>query len=294
MTVDLNQYPHAMDVDSSTGKPMQKVSVLLKSSDIGEVTLQNNVTAVGNGSTLDVNGKATVVFSVTGTFVGTVIFEGSINDVDWFPILTTQFGSGVISNSVTTTGLYRGAVAGLKSVRARVSAYTSGSIKVVGRATVVDSSTKSVQIAGASSTGGAMPVTLQGLDANGNLKVTVDSANAIIPVAIQDRLPRTIVTQTGAVVTPNGGANLSSWIDTDGFDKVAVKANSNSALSWEIRVSWSDDNGVSVTGQELGGANVSNNKVYKLDTAARYMRVDLINRDPSSPQTMNGSAYLKS
>lgn len=96
-------------------------------------TLQSAVSATGNGSTLDVTGKATASVLLTGTFVATVTFEGSIDDSTWVSLFACKVGDGTIATTASTTGLYRIPCAGLKSVRARVT-WTSGtSITAVGR-----------------------------------------------------------------------------------------------------------------------------------------------------------------
>lgn len=107
--------------------------------------LQGGATATGNGTTMSVENLSTVVFNVRGTFSGTVTFEGSLDDTNWDSLLTTTMGSGVIGTTATSTGLYRASVTGLKSIRARVSSYTSGTIYVTARGTAQDAATKSVQ-----------------------------------------------------------------------------------------------------------------------------------------------------
>lgn len=97
--------------------------------------LQDAVGATGNGSVLDVVGQASAVIALTGTFVGTVTFEGTLDDTNWFSVMAVKLGDGGIATSATTTGMYRIACAGLTSLRARVSAWTSGAITAKGRTT---------------------------------------------------------------------------------------------------------------------------------------------------------------
>jgi len=111
------------------------------------LTMQSAVTANGNGTNLDVNDYATAVLEIRGTFSATINFEGSIDDTNWYPIVATKNNS--INGSVTTTtGLYEVKVATIKSVRARVSGYASGSITVIGKVSPLVNSEKSVQLTG--------------------------------------------------------------------------------------------------------------------------------------------------
>ena len=111
------------------------------------LTMQSAVTANGNGTNLDVNDYATAVLEIRGTFSATINFEGSIDDTNWYPIVATKNDS--INGSVTTTtGLYEVKVATIKSVRARVSGYASGSITVIGKVSPLVNSEKSVQLTG--------------------------------------------------------------------------------------------------------------------------------------------------
>lgn len=112
--------------------------------------LQSGATANGNGTSMDVSELATVIFDVQGTFSATINFEGTTDDTVWAPILVTAMGAGTITATTTTTGLYRAVVTGLKSVRARISGYSSGSITVKARGTPLTAPSKAVQLTGSS------------------------------------------------------------------------------------------------------------------------------------------------
>jgi len=111
------------------------------------LTMQNAVTANGNGTTLNVNEYATAVLEIRGTFSATINFECSIDDTNWYPVLATK-NDGTISSSCTTVGLYEIKVAAWKSIRARVSGYVSGNVTVVGKVSPLVNSEKSVQLTG--------------------------------------------------------------------------------------------------------------------------------------------------
>lgn len=102
-----------------------------KGANVDSTTLQNAATATGNGTALNVQGFSTVLFAVTGTFVGTVVFEGQGPDDVWYTLQAKPAGGYQLVSSVTTTGAWFCHCTAYTQVRARISAYTSGSITVV-------------------------------------------------------------------------------------------------------------------------------------------------------------------
>jgi hypothetical protein len=126
-----NSAPVVVSSDQST-LPVSQLAATVPAS----TTLQNAAGATGNGTSLNVSGYAVAILSVTGTFSATLTFEVSLDDSTWVSILAHQVGvSGSLGTTATTTGDYRINVAGYKSVRARVSAFTSGAVTVKGYST---------------------------------------------------------------------------------------------------------------------------------------------------------------
>lgn len=97
--------------------------------------LQAAAAATGNGTPINMTGQDTLVVDVTGTFVGTVTFEGTIDDTNWVAVGLLNVGTGAIATTATAAGMFKMPVdlACLSQFRARVSAYTSGAITVNGR-----------------------------------------------------------------------------------------------------------------------------------------------------------------
>lgn len=107
-------------------------------------TLQSAVSATGNGSTLSVDGMSSVIFTVSGTFVATVNFEGTEDGTNYASLNTVQLGTSTLGTSATAAGLFQAAVAGLQNVRARVT-WTSGtSVTVTAHAVPVTYDHKAV------------------------------------------------------------------------------------------------------------------------------------------------------
>jgi len=110
-------------------------------------TLQNNVSTVGAGTLLSVNGMSVIALTVNITSVATVVFEGTEDGTNFTALNAVQLGTTTIASSVSASGIsvWEMPVGGLVSVRARVSAYTSGNITVTGHAVPISYNSKVVK-----------------------------------------------------------------------------------------------------------------------------------------------------
>lgn len=100
------------------------------------VTMQSAAVATGNGTAVNVaaGGYVTLVAQVTGITTATITWEATIDDSTWVAIRATDLTSGTAASTATANGLFSLTVSGLSQVRARISAYTSGTITVTGKA----------------------------------------------------------------------------------------------------------------------------------------------------------------
>jgi predicted secreted protein len=100
---------------------------------------QTAAAATGNGTPMPVTNQADGAYvvwavQVTGTFSGTVTFEGTVDGTNWVDIEMVSLGnSTTVSTTATAAGIWRGNVVGLTEVRVRVSTYASGAITAVGQ-----------------------------------------------------------------------------------------------------------------------------------------------------------------
>lgn len=95
-------------------------------------TFHSAAAAAANGNAAGVNGLVVYGIQVTGTFSGTITFEGTVDGTNWVALSVTNASSGVAATTTTTTGIFIATVAGLDQIRCRISTYTSGSITVTG------------------------------------------------------------------------------------------------------------------------------------------------------------------
>jgi hypothetical protein len=122
------------------GQPSAPMIVQLGSTQAVNGTLQNAAAANGNGTPLSLLGMSSIIYTVTQTgFTGTVNFECTEDNTNWDPLQVTQEGTNTILTAITgatttATHLYEGSVAGLQSVRARVSGFSAGTVTVTAHA----------------------------------------------------------------------------------------------------------------------------------------------------------------
>lgn len=96
-------------------------------------TLQDAATATGNGVQQAINNYGAVSLQITGTFVGTVTWEISNDGSNWVGVPALNKTTEVAALTATAPGIYEIALGGVTFIRARISAYTSGTITVTGR-----------------------------------------------------------------------------------------------------------------------------------------------------------------
>lgn len=99
--------------------------------------MQNAAVATGNGTAIDVRKEAdgamsVVAIQVTGITTATITFEATIDDSNWVSILAENITTGAEATTATADGIYRITCLGLSQIRARVSAWTSGTITATG------------------------------------------------------------------------------------------------------------------------------------------------------------------
>lgn len=91
--------------------------------------LQTGAVATGDGAVFDVSGFHTLSVQVLGITTATVTFEAS-NDGTTFAAVPFFNSSGTNASTATANGMFVTNLTGYSLFRARISAYTSGTINV--------------------------------------------------------------------------------------------------------------------------------------------------------------------
>lgn len=93
-----------------------------------DINQSGNINKTDGFVAVAINGVGGVSFQVTGTWVGTLNLEGTVDGTNWSAVISTLAGfATAASTTFTINGLYRMvAPAGLTQVRLRMNPYTSG------------------------------------------------------------------------------------------------------------------------------------------------------------------------
>lgn len=92
------------------------------------LNLQDEAVAVGNGSSVLVYGASVAVVQVTGITTATITWEGTVDETNWVSLVAKNVASGAEASTATADGIYAVPVTGIVLLRARISAWTSGTI----------------------------------------------------------------------------------------------------------------------------------------------------------------------
>ncbi len=111
--------------------------MLVPGGQIKVVPMQVAAVATGNGTVivtteLDGGAMTALTFQVTGITTATITWEAMIDGTNWVAVQVKNLNSGTEATTATADGLYRFTCLGLMQVRARISAWTSGTIYVTG------------------------------------------------------------------------------------------------------------------------------------------------------------------
>lgn len=110
--------------------PITSPAISLTATDDGSCTTTNTGCAM-----LVIGGYTGISLQVTGTWVGTIQFEASLDGSTWVALSGFPANSTTAASSTTGNGMWNASVIGAR-VRARFSAYTSGTAVVTIRATL--------------------------------------------------------------------------------------------------------------------------------------------------------------
>ena len=86
--------------------------------------------ALNTAVTLTLHGQGTATVQVNSIGSQTLIFEGTVDNVNWFTLSAVTVSTGVIVTTTTTTGQWAVDIASLVGFRVRCSVYSSGSAAV--------------------------------------------------------------------------------------------------------------------------------------------------------------------
>lgn len=212
-------------------------------------------TIVANGGTLDVktSNSGTTVVQFQGTWTGTIVLEGSQDGTNYTALPIVRAVDGALLSSLAANGLYFVPSAGLLNLRARATAWTSGTANInsAGSDAVVLPTVKSM---------------LHGTDGT-PLGVLVNPLMAAMPKTVSTLNSST--TPLGSSATFTG-----TFEDTLQYPTVSVVVFANQAGS--LIIEWSTD-GTNVDANDTFSILASTGKQFSFGAMARYFRVRYVN-----------------
>lgn len=127
-----------VDVVAALPAGMNAIGKLVSNSgvDIGDVDILGGVNVTASGALgaaedtviLASQGRGTVNWEIdAGTLVGTVVFEATLDDTNWFGVNIIRVGGGIVSSTVSFPDRGTFVTTGFSQIRLRVSDFTSGS-----------------------------------------------------------------------------------------------------------------------------------------------------------------------
>jgi len=90
-----------------------------------------NISALNGVVSLPLSAQSTVGVNVSGTWVGTISFEATLDGAIWFPIPGYAVGTGSSAGAASANGQFILSAGGYYQIRLRASAWTSGTAAVV-------------------------------------------------------------------------------------------------------------------------------------------------------------------
>ena len=212
-----------------------------------DVSITGSLTALNSALELDPIQKDSQLIAITGTWVGTVSFQISVDGTNWVAATVVNVGSGAVISSTTANGTFVMMTAGCKVARVIMTAYGSGTALVAN-----EGSTFSQYIGIISSNPASLLATVtQGTSpwvVSGTVTAAEDKNYGVVG-ANTARSAAQIGNATGAAdfnagatgaqtlrtVANQGAPNTAAngWFQrlTDGTDNVAVTANNDLSVS---------------------------------------------------------------
>ena len=101
---------------------------------VADVTASGTLTAAAQTVVLTVTGGMSAVSAqITGTWVGTITFEGTVDGTNWVAVNGIYAGTSTPGSTITANGIIRLTPSGLTSLRFNMTAFTSGSAVITMR-----------------------------------------------------------------------------------------------------------------------------------------------------------------
>lgn len=274
-----------------------------------DTTSSGTITASSQSVALALNGKSGVAIQVTGTWVGTLQFEGTIDGTNWVTVNGVVAGNSTPGPTITTNGIIRLTPSGLAQVRITSTAWTSGTASISIRASDGSGGTFLNQ----SLTAGTNLIGKVGIDqttpgTTNKVNISTDGQVSTNGTVFTFSTVNSTTTQLAASATfagavesilnqqsysvlffsdQNATITISQYIDAAGLKLVSSLSFSYTANGVFAKSGAANGNYIKVTAQNTGGSTTT---TLQLDTAfGTIPSATQLNNEPTSIQEINGT-----
>jgi hypothetical protein len=209
----------------------------------------------GSASTLnadlfsvDCSAYRSINFQITGTWVGTIAFQVSNDNTNWNSLgLSTTSGATTTGTTATVNNSYFGTLGGFNYVRARFTAYTSGTASVVGYllrepvSIAINANTSTFPIVGSSSTSGVTLYTLNSAATTNAASIKASGANVFGLSVMNASAATKYVRLFNLTTAPTVGTSVPIMV-------VAVPATSSKEIEYVPALRFGTGLAVAITG----------------------------------------------
>ena len=204
---------------------------------INDVMQSGTLAAVDAAVTLQINGHSSAAIQITGMWVGTTTFEGTVDGVNWSPINGVGATTSTPTPIIGANGLYRLTPGGLEALRIRMVTYTAGTANVSMNASMGVGGTFANQILPVKMTNGVDTATIKAASAaavvaDSALVVAISPNSPLAGLYPTDRFVNSTAT-VGLPVTatlPAPGAGLFNYVTYIGIQLYAASASPGTGL----------------------------------------------------------------
>jgi hypothetical protein len=130
-------------------------------------------------------------------------------------------------------------------------------------------------------------------DGSYSTNTAITDSDAILPMGVEYRKQKMIPAHSSTNVLPNAWNTISGWIDTDGFESIAVTLKNDAATLAKANIDWSHDQSVTAGSEQVIAPASNFSLAGAVPTKARYAKISIQNQDGAAAHVFFSWAYLK-
>jgi hypothetical protein len=253
--LSINNFPATQNVSGSVAI----TNSFLSSSAPVDKNGTGNLGALNATVVASTGGCSTVIFNLEGTWVGSIIFEGQAGDSNWQQLQAWSFAGDSLIMIASANQMVAVQCGGMVQVRARMSAYTSGTATLVWNAATGNNAVDQVAIVGtplivvdgetpAGTAPYGNPVLIGGVNNSGLTTTILTDPNGNLTVAAAS--PSGF--WHGGTVGVSGSVTLGSQVSVNNFPATQAVSGTVTAVGAAAAGAAASGNPVLIGGENIG------------------------------------------